>query len=134
MFLILSVCRVAHKYIKYLLLPPKSGANPIPNNPSDVSCSRRGFPSTVVPALITLLFLPTPLVPPPCPFCSSSPHKQGQMESKMSSNPVDSNQPFMVELLEMVLEVLDMPGNILGSILEFKIIDKKCLKIMISYD
>ena len=87
-----------------------------------------------MPALITLLLLPTPVFAPPCPFCSSSPHKQGQVAIKISSNPVDSNQPFMVELLEMVLDVLVIPGNILVSILGLKRIAEKCLKIMISYD
>jgi hypothetical protein len=69
----------------------------------------RGVPSTVFPALITLLFLPTPEVVP-VGGVSSSPNIQEQVPSKMSSNPVDSSHPLMVELLEMVLEV---PGNIL---------------------
>jgi hypothetical protein len=82
---------------------------------------RRGVPSTVVPALITLLFL---LPPAPCgcevapPGGSSSPKIQEQVPRKISSNPVDSSHPLIVELLEMVFDVPRMPRSMLKLFLK----------------
>ena len=115
----------------YLLHPLYKGANPIPNNPSDVSWMSRGVPSTVFPALITLLFLPTLEVFHPLPLSpamvgggSSSPNIQEQVPSKMSSSPVDSSHPLMVELLEMVLEV---PENIWEFCIFYIILKRRTL-------
>jgi hypothetical protein len=95
--------------IPYLLLPPKNGCRP--NIPPVVSCMRRGVPSTVVPALITLLFLPGCVVVLPLPASPAlggggsepcSPNIHEQLPKNTSSRPVDSSHPLILELLDMI--------------------------------
>ena len=70
-------------YSSNMFVPLKSGARP--NIPRDEFCSSKGVPSTVVPALMTLLVLRPP---PACPGGgSSSPSTQEQVVVRISSSP-----------------------------------------------
>ena len=109
---------------RYLLLRPKLAI--IPKIPREVSSITRGVPSTVVPALITLLFLAslgwavvTPLdplevftvSPPEERVCSSASQMQPQVLRKRSSKPVDSSHPLTLDLLEIVFLPVGAPPN-----------------------